>query len=306
MIEASEPGAFLEPENLDQVAQIQAWLEQQPEIGGTTSMVDYLRVLHQAFRDGQPGERRLPDTRKLAAQLLLIGANEELDDLVDRPHRTATILVRSSATSSRDFDRLGSRIDERLALLPSHLNARATGNAMLLTRVSDTISRGQALSLVAACGMIGAILCLYFRSVRTGLLALVPNVLPVAFYFGVMGATGITLNNATALMGSIVLGIAVDDTIHFLVHFRRAAKRLGDRTRAAAETLAQVGRPVTYTTVAICLGLGIVATSALETQAHFGALGALTLAFAWAVDVVFTPALCSTLRVEGPDPEGTP
>ena len=67
--------------------------------------------------------------------------------------------------------------------------ATLTGNAMLLTRASDTISRGQVLSLMAACGMIGAILCLYFGSLRTGLIALVPNVLPVAFYFGVMGAT---------------------------------------------------------------------------------------------------------------------
>ena len=303
MIAASEPEAFLEPENLALVADVQEWLEQQPEIGGTTSMVDHLRVLHQAFRNGRPEERRLPETRRLTAQLLLLGANEELDDLVDRSHRTATILVRSSATSSRDFDQLGSRIDARLAELPAHLDGRATGNAMLLTRVSDAISRGQALSLLAACGMIGVILCLYFGSLRTGLVALVPNVLPVAFYFGVMGATGVTLNNATALMGSIVLGIAVDDTIHFLVHFRRAARRLGDRTRAAAEALAEVGRPVSYTTVAICLSLGIVATSALETQAHFGALGALTLAFAWAVDVVFTPALCTILRVEQrPDP----
>jgi predicted RND superfamily exporter protein len=173
---------------------------------------------------------------------------------------------------------------------------------MLLTRASDMISRGQALSLVAACAMIGAILCVYFRSLRTGLIALIPNVLPVAFYFGVMGATGVTLNNATALMGSIVLGIAVDDTIHFLVHFRRAARHVEDQTRAAAQALAEVGRPVTYTTIVICLGLLVVSTSALETQSHFGALGALTLAFAWLVDIVFTPALCSVLRTNARRP----
>ena len=269
-------------------------------------MADHLHVINRAFQDCRPEDLRLPDSRNPTAQLLALGANEELEDLVDRSHTTATILVRSTATSSRDLDRLGQRIDARLAALPSHLSGRATGNAMLLTRVTDAISRGQVSSLLAACAMIGAILCLYFRSVRAGLIALVPNLLPVAFYFGVMGFLGVNLNNATALMGSIVLGIAVDDTIHFLVHFRSAARKHGDERRAAAEALAEVGRPVTYTTIAICLGLLVVALSGLRTQANFGALGALTLAFAWVVDVVFTPALCSLLPTGGPGTTAQP
>lgn len=295
MLEAQESGAFERPGNLAALADLEAWLEDQPEIGRAVSMVDYLKVIHRAFRGGAERELRLPDTRSLAAQLLLFGGNEELDKLVDPSRRTATIMVRSTSTSSQDFAELARRIDARLATLPPGLRGRATGNAILLTRASDAISRGQARSLLAASAMIGAILVLYFRSLRVGLLALLPNLLPVAIYFGALGLTGIPLNNATALMASIVLGIAVDDTIHLLVHYRGAAERLASPERAAVAALIAVGRPVTYTTVVLCLGLLVVATSDLRTQAQFGALGAFTLAVAWAADVTLTPALCSLL-----------
>jgi len=295
MLESSQERAFEDPANLQALAGLQAWLEEQPEIGATTSMADYLRVIHQAFLGGGPAELRLPATRALARQLLVFGGNEELDKLVDPSRHTATILVRSTSTSSKEFAQLARRIDARLSQLPSGIHGRTTGNAILLTRASDTISRGQALSLLAACAMIGLILIVYFRSLRIGLIALVPNVLPVAVYFGTLGATGIGLNNATALMASIVLGIAVDDTIHLLVHFRRSSREQPSRDGAVVSALQHLGRPVTYTTLVLCLGLGVVATSQLQTQADFGALGAWTLAVAWLADVTITPALCRVL-----------
>jgi predicted RND superfamily exporter protein len=295
MVESPEAGAFEEPANLRALADLQDWLSAQPEIGRTTSMVDYLRVINDSFHDGSGAYARIPDSARLTAQLLLLGANDELEKLVDPSRRTATILASSTSTASGAFSRLAARIDRRLEALPPPLSGRTTGNAVLLTRSADRIALGQARSLVAACAMIGLILVLYFRSWRVGLAALVPNVLPVAVYFGALGLTGVTLNNATALMGSIVLGIAVDDTIHFIVQFRSLADRLGDRARAARAALTEVGRPVTYTTVVLCLGLLVVATSDLKTQAQFGALGAFTLAVAWLADVTLTPALCSLL-----------
>ncbi|MDJ0849981.1 MAG: MMPL family transporter [Myxococcota bacterium] len=297
MLESPQAGAFEEPSNLRVLADLQRWLTAQEGIGGATSMVDYLRVIHDGFLEGDGTQRRLPDSAELTAQLLLFGSNDELEKLVDPSRRTATIVLRSTSTASKDFADLATRIDARLAELPPHLSGRATGNAVLLTRAADRISRGQALSLIAAFGMIGLVLMAYFRSIALGALALLPNALPVAVYFGMLGLTGVTLNNATALMGSIVLGIAVDDTIHFLVHWRSLVRRTGDRAHASAEALREVGRPVTYTTVVLCLGLLVVATSDLKTQAQFGALGAFTLAVAWAADVLLMPALCSLLPV---------
>jgi predicted RND superfamily exporter protein len=292
MLRAEEPGAFDRPEWLREVASLQAWLEAQPEIGRTTSVVQYLEVLNEALGPEDPPVRRLPDHERLVAQLLLFGGNEELDVLLDRAHQVITILVRSTATETLEFDRLARRIDARLQDLPPGITGHTTGNAILLTRAADRISRGQAVSLVLACGMIGCLLVGYFRSLRLGLFALLPNVLPVLIYFGMLGLFGITLNNATALMGSIVLGIAVDDTLHLLVEYRRALRETGSPDRAIAIALPHVGRAISCTTIAICAGLLVVGASQLRNQAEFGLLGAATLAIAWLVDVTFTPALC--------------
>ncbi len=293
MLEAEQRGAFEDPARLRVLKDLQAWLESQPEIGSTTSVVQYLEVIHAALGEETGGVPSLPDSRNLVAQLLLFGANEELDVLIDPPHRVATILVRSTATETSEFDALARRIDARLAALPPDLRGRTTGNAILLTRAAHAITRGQALSLLAASGMIGLLLVAYFRSLRLGLYALVPNLLPVALYFGAMGATGVTLNNATALMGSIVLGVAVDDTLHLLVAYRRALRAGRPRETAAAEALVDVGRAVTCTTLVVCVGLLVIGGSSLRNQAEFGLLGAATLALAWLVDVTFTPALCA-------------
>ena len=271
-------------------------------MGGTTSAVDHLAAIHRAFRDDAPLGSGIPETRKMAAQLFLVGRGDELDKFVDGRYRTATIVVRSTATESRTVGALARRIETRLDALGQGLTGSITGNGVLLARTADDISRGQALSLGWAFGAIFAILAVYFRSLRLGALALVPNLLPVAVYFGVMSAAGVTLNNATALMGCMVLGIAVDDTVHFLVQFRRLAQPGEHADRAARTALRHVARPVTWTTLVLCMGLLVVTTSDLATQAQFGALGAFTLAFAWVVDLVLTPALCSLMPVAAASP----
>ena len=102
--------------------------------------------------------------------------------------------------------------------------------------------------------MIYAILALLFMSFRAAVYALIPNALPVLFYFGTLGWSGITLNTTTGLVACLVLGIAVDDTIHFLARFNASAKQRADERVGVREALVTVGRPVTYTSVALCLG----------------------------------------------------
>lgn len=295
MLRAEKEGAFENPEWLREVAKLQEWLVAQPEIGGTTSVVQYLEVLNEALGPEDVPTRRIPDSEALIAQLLLFGANEELDVLLDRGHRVITIMVRSTATETREFDLLAKRIDARLGDLPVGMTGYTTGNAILLTRAANQISRGQVMSLLAAGGMIGLMLIAYFKSVRFGLYALMPNMLPVVLYFGLLGATGVTLNNSTALMGSIVLGIAVDDTLHLLVEYRRGLRASGNVEEALRHALMHVGRAISCTTLAICAGLLVVGLSELRNQAEFGVLGAATLAIAWLVDITVTPALCLKL-----------
>ena len=289
--------AFKEPVNLRTVEALQEWLVEQARIGGATSIVDYVKLINRGFHDDDPRHLAIPESKGLVTQLMFFGANDEIENFVDSRWQTVSILVRSQAIGSAELAGLVAAIETRIALLPDHIQGRVTGNSVLINGTSDEIARGQATSLALAFLIIYGVLCLLFMSFRVGLLALIPNVLPVLVYFGTLGITGVTLNTTTGLVACLVLGIAVDDTIHFLARFNSAAKRTANEAAGVREALWTVGRPVTYTTAALCLGFLAIGTSTLQNQREFGVLAAFTLAVAWLVDIVFTPALAARMRV---------
>jgi len=296
-VQGDEPEAFLEPANLRALESLQGWLADQPEVGGTVSMVDTLKLLNQTLHDGDPAAYALPETRRQVGQLLLFGASEETRRLVDARQQTANVIVRSTVGDSRSVAGLVARMRERLAALPAGLHGDPTGNVVLLGESIDDLSRGQWTSLLVAFGAIYLCLAALFTSWRVGLLALFPNAVPIALYYGALGVTGIPLNPWTSLIGSIALGIAADDTIHFMARFNTEARRLADERRALLASLRAVLRPVTFTLLGLCLGFGVLAFSELRSQAQFGLLAAATLALGWAADVTVTPALCAGVRV---------
>jgi hypothetical protein len=134
-------------------------------------------------------------------------------------------------------------------------------------------------------------------SFRVGAIAMIPNVVPLAVFFGALGFSGVPLNSTTSLVGPIVLGIAVDDTIHLFSRFNVNARRLADERRASTETLRELIQPVTYTTLGLCLGFLVLTLSESNPLQQFGVLAAFTLGVAWLTDVTLTPALCSRVRI---------
>ncbi|GAC1627372.1 MAG: hypothetical protein NVS9B10_16270 [Nevskia sp.] len=136
-----------------------------------------------------------------------------------------------------------------------------------------------------------------FTSAKAGLLATVPNVVPIAIYFGTLGLLGIPLNPTTSLIACIVLGIAVNDTVHFLARFNADAREDGSEINAVRSALGSVLRPITLATIALCLGFLVFTGSELRNQVQFGALAAWTLFAAWIADMTLTPALGSRLRI---------
>ena len=111
-IETSVTDAFKDPENLLELERLQQWLEQQAEIGGTTSVADYIKVIHQGFNDSDPSEFRVPDSRELVSQLLVIGSNEEMGRFVDTDFEVASIAVRTRTQGSANILSLVERIEK--------------------------------------------------------------------------------------------------------------------------------------------------------------------------------------------------
>jgi predicted RND superfamily exporter protein len=297
VIEAPEPDAFLAPENLALVEALQVWIDEQPGVGGSTSLADYMKLLNRGMNDDDQALYRLPDDKKTASQLLLVGHTDQLDQLTDSQYQITRILLRIDVTGSDEVAALADRVDARLAAIPPPLVGRVTGNPVLVARTSDEIAFGQAASLGTAFLIIFAILSVLFTSLRIGLLAMLPNVLPVLIYFGTLGLSGISLNLTTGSVACMVLGIAVDDTIHFMARFNAIAREAADERRAVLQALTEVGPPVTFTSIALCIGFAILGTASLQSLADFGLLAAFTLGMAWLADVTFTPALAAGLRV---------
>jgi predicted RND superfamily exporter protein len=297
VLEADYPDAFREPVNLAEIESLQQWLSAQPEIGGTTSLADYVKLINRGFHGDDPAELRIPDSKRLVTQLLLFGANDELERVVDSHYQTTTLLVRSKVMDTTEVVTLIRRIEERLAQLPGRIKGNVTGNSVLVTRTLDTLSQQQAISLASGFILIYGMLAVTFTSLWVGLMALIPNALPILVYFGTLGWTGIGLSPVTSVVGPIVLGIAVDDTIHFIARFSSVARRLADERKGAIEALAEVGRPAALATATLCVGMLMLCMSEARSQVQFGALAAFTLLVAWLIELSLMPALSSRLRI---------
>jgi predicted RND superfamily exporter protein len=293
MLETGERDAFKRPENLGALRDLQVSIDELPNVGDTSSLADYLMVVNRAFHDGDPEHFAIPASESLVSQYLFFLWHDQLGSFVDSGFTSASILVRRPSYSSSEGSAMIETIESRFETLPDSIDASVTGQSPLIIRTIDEITRGQAVSLSGATLIILGILVLYFQSLRIGLLALIPNALPVLVYFGVLGLFGVTLNIITSLIACPVLGIAVDDTIHFLVRFQEQLQFRANQREAAEAALRLVVRPVTATTVALCAAFAVLMGSGLKHQVEFGVLATCMLAFAWLVDMTFTPALCA-------------
>ena len=296
VIEGEHPDTFKDPKNLETLQELQDWLEQQPEVGSTVSVADYLMLINQAFNDNDPAFHAIPDSKRLITQLLFLSSSDELDRIVDSRFKTTNIVVRSRVINSDRMSVLLERINPQLEKLPEHLTPVVTGNPVLISETLTDIIVGQARSVGLALIFVYAILTVMFMSQRIGFVALLPNIVPVAVYFGSLGFFGISLNPSTSLIAPMVLGIAIDDTIHYFSRFNREVRRHADDRKATLLAMKAVGRPVTFTTIGLCLGFLVLMTSDLRMQAHVGMMASYALAIAWLSDFFLTPALCASVR----------
>ena len=295
-IDSDIPDVFKNPDELQVLDQLQTWLLSQPEIGGVVSFVDYMKMLHTTFVPDVTEQNAIPGTFNLSDQLLALGAGDDARQFIDARYKSTLIQVRSNAVSTTDLGVLVERIEERLELLPAHLRGRVTGSSVILAQTMDEITRGQVLSLSGALLIIFIILSILFGSLKVGVIALIPNLLPIAIFFGLLGLTGITLNLATSLVATVALGIAVDDSIHYFSRFNTESRKLANEVEGVEKAIAGVIRPVTFTTAALCAGFLALLVSDLKNQVEFGLMAAITLFIAWLVDLIVSPALSSGLR----------
>ncbi|RMG18913.1 MAG: hypothetical protein D6731_00895 [Planctomycetota bacterium] len=243
------------------------------------------------------GRARIPDDPAQVAQALELfydpRGNDDPLHLIDWPEeRQARITFRVGKMSMRQVEELIERIQARArALLPPGTEIVPAGYVPLYLRLMDYLIQGQISSLSTTFVVIFGIIALLFRSWRYALISIPPNLLPVFATLGFMGYAGIPLDGATVLIASIALGVAVDDTIHFIFKFRELYERHGDPVRATEETLRSTGVAIVTTSLVIALGFSVIALGDLRSMAYFGGLTALTMIAALVGELLVTPAV---------------
>jgi predicted RND superfamily exporter protein len=222
------------------------------------------------------------------------GHEEELERLVNQDYSWGNIDVRCK---SADSDIIGAHLRSVERWIHSIFPDEETSFQIHLTGVGvfaystlDDLIGDMIRSVFMAVGIIFIVITLEFRSLRIGLMSMIPNLIPVLLTYGAMGWMGIKLELSTVVVFTISLGIAVDDSIHFLVRFREEFRKHGDHEQAIRGAFQGAGKAIVHTTVILVLGLGVLSLSALPPTTKFAYLTATTLTSALLADLFVLPA----------------
>ena len=229
---------------------------------------------------------------------LVASSPKSFQRVIDKDFARTHILVRTTLARSSEIRTLVERIEQLAAgLFPPELRARPTGNLILMTRTASDLVTGQIASLAMATAVIFGVMALMFLSVRVGLIAMIPNFVPVIVFFGLMGLTGAPLNLGTSIIASVVLGVVTDDTIHLMSRLSAEIKASADQRAAMLRTFSSVGKPALYNSALLFFGFASLATSTFVPLEQFGILSAVTILVAILTELALFPALLATTRI---------
>ncbi|MFO8005758.1 efflux RND transporter permease subunit [Thioalkalivibrio sp.] len=281
-----------DPDRLQAIQRVQHWLDQRPEVDYSLSLPDLVAEMHWAFNEEDPDYRRIPDDPNLVAQYLFIYDGRDLFDAVDRDFERSRILLNLNAHGARAINALMDDLRVYLeANPPADLEWDMAGMARLFADQERLLIEGQLHSLYAVAAMITLLMLLMWRSIPLTVLSMIPNLAPVAMIFALMGLLGIWLDMATAMIASVAIGIAVDDTIHILHNYRERRGSGSPVAWALARSFRRSGRAITATTLVLVAQFLLLAVSDFQPTAAFGWLTAFGLIAALLFDLLVLPAL---------------
>ena len=303
-LRSGETGGVSDPAYLADVAAFAEWYKEQPETIHVDVITDTFRQLNKSMHGDDPAEYRLPASRELAAQYLLLYEMSlpyglDLNNQIDVDKSATRMVVSTQTLSSNEVLALDQRALQWLAdHAPNIALAESSGTTLIFAYLGRRNILSMLVGTTIALVGISFVLILALRSLKLGLASLVPNLVPGALGFGVwawaVGEVGISLS----LVTTMTLGIVVDDTVHFLSKYRRARREFGyaspDAVRIAFRT---VGRALLTTSLVLVAGFIVVSLSSFELNSGMGKLTALVIALALLADFFLLPPLL--MKVEG-------
>ncbi|HHZ79262.1 MAG TPA: hypothetical protein EYO46_00395 [Candidatus Lambdaproteobacteria bacterium] len=273
----------------------------------STSLVNISKDSFKALNEGQDSMYVIPDDPGILANTLFMFNNanpKERRRMVTDDYSLGRISVNLRNSGSQEYNDMIFRIhnfaDRRFAELKSDypkLKVRVTGTLAMLSQMTDYISWSQVRSFGLALIVISLLLLLVFSSYRAGMVALLPNIFPVLTIFGIMGYLEISLDTDTLLVAPITIGIAVDDTIHFLTNYRAEVSKHGNIKEGIIKTFRETGQAITFTSIILSIGFLIFLMSSHQGLSNFGIMSAIAFFTALLADLFLLPSMCLLFNV---------
>ena len=301
-LEQGESGGVSDPDFLQSVDQFSQWLRTQPEVMHVQTISDTFKRLNKNMHGDDPAFYRLPESRELAAQYLLLyelslpyglDLNDQID--IDKGQTRLNITVENLHTEEMLAleKRVSTWLDQNLA------GVRYTGASPTLMfahigkRNVSSMLVGTTLALV----LISFILVLALRSRRIGLISLAPNLIPAGMAFGLWGLMVGQVGMSLSVVAGMTLGVVVDDTVHFLSKYLRARREKGlDEKEAVRYAFNTVGVALWVTSLVLVMGFWVLSQSHFALNSDMGAMAAITIAIALIMDFLFLPPLLMKLE----------
>lgn len=301
-MEADDEGGISEPEFLQQVGAYADWLREQPEVVHVNVIADTFKRLNKNMHGDDQARYTLPAQRDLAAQYLLLYEMSlpyglDLNNQIDIDKSATRVSVTLHTLSTKQVLALEKRISNWFGEHAPNLQTAGASPTIMFSHIGARNIRSMLLGTSIALVVISLLLIFALRSLKLGLISLIPNLLPAGIAFGVWALVVGEIGLSLSIVAAMTMGIVVDDTVHFLSKYLRARREqnlnAADAVRYAFST---VGVALWVTTIVLVGGFLVLSMSAFELNAGMGLLTAITIAIALIVDFLFLPPLLMKLE----------
>ena len=299
-LNSGQEGGITDVEYLGHVDAFAEWYRAQPEVAHVFAISDIIKRLNKNLNGDDPEFYRIPENSDLAAQYLLLyefslPVGLDLNNLIDVERSATRVTVVLSSLSTKEKIELDDRAQDWLRQNAPGLETAAAGVSIVGAHSIQKNIKNMLIGTIIAMGIVSLLLVFIFRSVRLGLISLIPNFAPAAMAMGLWGYAVGEVGNAAAVVTAIAFGIIVDDTIHFMTKYMRARKSGESPTESVQSAFRSVGKALVATTLVFALGFMVFGASGMATNQALGLLVGITVIIALLADFLFLPPLLMVL-----------
>lgn len=267
-----------------------------------SSVLDIIKDMNRLFYEDKPEHYRIPDTRGMVAQLLLLyemSGGGRLKRWVDHSYRMIRLNVETNDLIGKEMLHEINFIQEKAGEMFPEAELNLTGSMAEFAAINQYVAIGQIKSFLVALAVIMVLMMIVFKSVKTGLIGMVPNLAPAFFVGGIMGFAGVPLDFMTVTITPMILGLAVDDTIHFISHIHSAYRERGNYQAAIIDSLKVVGRALFLTTFILAAAFATYLFSIINMFIFLGIFIVVGITSALIADYLLTPVLIAWAKPFG-------